>query len=131
MFIVAFLAVVIGAMFLLLVFYTRVFTPDRQGVANAPLGEQIRSQNEVPRLPAGLKLQVLPQVDLTNMKLEEDAILNSYGWVNREKGVVRIPVAKAIDIIAKKGLPSRPVSSETTAPVVRANIPSAEGGTMQ
>ena len=38
----------------------------------------------------------------------EDAILNGYGWVDPNKGIVRIPIAQAIDIVAQKGLPSKP-----------------------
>ncbi len=35
-------------------------------------------------------------------------ILNSYGWVDPDKGTVRIPIDQAIDIVAQKGLPSKP-----------------------
>ena len=37
-----------------------------------------------------------------------DAILDSYGWVDPDKGIVRIPIDQAIDIVAQKGLPSKP-----------------------
>ena len=33
--------------------------------------------------------------------------LNSYGWVDREHGVVRIPIEQAIDLLATRGLPAR------------------------
>lgn len=41
------------------------------------------------------------------MRAEEDKILNSYDWVDKEKGIVRIPIQRAIDILASKGLPAR------------------------
>ena len=39
---------------------------------------------------------------------DEDAILNTYGWVNPNTGTVRIPIDQAIDMVAQKGLPSKP-----------------------
>ncbi len=46
-----------------------------------------------------------PVLDLRAIRAEEDKVLNSYGWVDQPKGVVRIPIAQAIDILAKRGLP--------------------------
>ncbi len=43
----------------------------------------------------------------------EDAILNSYGWVDQKNGIARIPISRAIDIIAARGLPARPTSTAT------------------
>jgi hypothetical protein len=51
---------------------------------------------------------VYPRVELQQLRDDEDAILNSYGWVDPNKGIVRIPIDQAIDIVAKKGLPSKP-----------------------
>ena len=35
-------------------------------------------------------------------------MLHSYGWVDSAKGIVRIPIDQAIDIVSQKGLPSKP-----------------------
>lgn len=51
---------------------------------------------------------VYPRVELKELHDDEDAILNSYGWVDPNKGTVRIPIDQAIDIVAAKGLPSKP-----------------------
>lgn len=59
-------------------------------------------------LPPEPRLQAQPKVELKDLRADEDAILNSYGWVNPDKGVVRIPIDQAIDIVAQKGLPSKP-----------------------
>jgi hypothetical protein len=32
--------------------------------------------------------------------------LNSYAWVGQQGGAVRVPIDKAIDLLAAKGLPS-------------------------
>lgn len=43
------------------------------------------------------------------MKLreEQNATLNSYGWMDRSNGVVRIPIQLAMDLLAQRGLPAR------------------------
>ena len=42
------------------------------------------------------------------MQSEEGAALEGHGWVDREKGVVHIPVERAMDLIAARGLPASP-----------------------
>ena len=46
-----------------------------------------------------------PTAELARMKQEELGRLNDYGWVDRKAGVAHIPVERAIDILAKTGLP--------------------------
>lgn len=55
--------------------------------------------------PPEPRLQVRPRVELKDLRADEDAILNGYGWVDPNKNLVRIPIDEAIDILAKKGLP--------------------------
>jgi hypothetical protein len=57
--------------------------------------------------PPEPRLSVKSGEELAAMRAEETKILNSYDWVDRDKGVVRIPIARAIEIIAQKGLPAR------------------------
>jgi hypothetical protein len=52
-------------------------------------------------------LQVYAAEDLQEMRAAEDAALNGYGWVDKEAGIARIPVEKAIEVLANKGLPVR------------------------
>ena len=40
-----------------------------------------------------------PLVDLETLRAREDAQLNSYGWVDRNAGVVRIPIDRAIELL--------------------------------
>ena len=49
------------------------------------------------------------------MREEERDRLSSYGWVDRKAGIARIPVDRAIEILAKKGLPT-PQERGVTAP---------------
>jgi len=71
-------------------------------------------------LPPSPRLESTPVQDLKAMRDAEDKILKSYGWVDQSNGVVRIPIARAIDLLAQKGLPARPqngVQSASTASV--------------
>jgi hypothetical protein len=61
----------------------------------------------------GTRLQVDPKNELRQMRAAEDAMLNSYGWVDKDAGIVRIPVDRAMEILAKKGLPARKQEEKT------------------
>ena len=60
------------------------------------------------QLPPEPRLEKTPTLDLKAFRAEEDRVLNSYGWIDRQKGVVRVPIDRAIDLLAQHGLPSRP-----------------------
>jgi hypothetical protein len=42
------------------------------------------------------------------MRAAEDVMLNSYRWIDREARIVGIPIDRAIEVLAEKGLPVRP-----------------------
>ena len=75
--------------------------------------EYSRQETPVPRLARereatpGARLQVDANKNLRQMRAGEDAVLNSYGWVDKDSGTVRIPIERAMEILAKKGLPAR------------------------
>jgi hypothetical protein len=48
-------------------------------------------------------LQKNPQDDLRRFEREQRAALSGYGWVDRSKGLVRIPIEEAMRIIAARG----------------------------
>lgn len=60
--------------------------------------------NPVPPAPL---LQVSPNQDLKHTRQTEGIILDSYHWVDKDAGIVGIPVEQAIKILAKRGLPAR------------------------
>ena len=63
---------------------------------------------EAPKPPPEPRLQVNPRQDLADLRAKEDRTLNTYGWVDRNAGVVRIPIDEAIRLILQRGLPARP-----------------------
>jgi hypothetical protein len=48
------------------------------------------------------------------MKKEDLGRLADYGWIDRTKGIGHIPIDRAIDILAEKGLP--PTGTDGPAP---------------
>lgn len=53
------------------------------------------------------RLQANPARELEEMRAQEDALLHSYGWVDREHGVIRVPIEKAMQMTLERGLPTR------------------------
>jgi hypothetical protein len=58
-------------------------------------------------------LQVDDVADMNKLKAENEEILNSYSWVDKNSGVVRVPIQQAIDQVAQKGLPVRQQPTES------------------
>jgi len=53
------------------------------------------------------QLQQRPIPDLKEFHAEEDKLLSGYAWVDQKRGLVRIPIDRAMDVLAKRGLPAR------------------------
>jgi hypothetical protein len=47
-------------------------------------------------------LEVNETIDLAELHRREDVILNSYGWVDKKHGVVRLPIDRAMDVLVKR-----------------------------
>jgi hypothetical protein len=62
---------------------------------------------EAHRLPPEPRLQTNPRRDLADLRAREDETLNGYSWVDRNAGIVRIPIEEAIKKTLEKGLPAR------------------------
>jgi hypothetical protein len=58
-------------------------------------------------LPPAPRLQVSSGQDLLELRAREATALNGYRWVNKDLGVVGIPVERAIELLAQRGLPVR------------------------
>jgi len=47
---------------------------------------------------------------------KQDKILDSYDWVDPKNGVVRIPIERAMELLAQRGLPVLPQAAAAQAP---------------
>ena len=70
------------------------------------------------RQPAtGPLLQLDPPQQKFDMEAREEQVLTTYDWVDREQGLVRIPIDRAIAILAKQGqLPKIDTTGAATKP---------------
>lgn len=82
-----------------------------------------RASGKVP-VPPEPRIQASPSADLREMRAGEDAQLNSYGWVDRKNGIVSIPIDRAIELTAQRGIPPQR-SAEST------NVCAAQSATWQ
>ena len=57
----------------------------------------------LPDAPPEPRLQTSPPQDLAAMRREEDALLHGVGWIDRRAGVVRIPIERAMELVARGG----------------------------
>jgi hypothetical protein len=62
------------------------------------------------------RLEVDERGQLNGIRLDEEKILYSYGWVDEKAGTVRIPIDRAMDLIAQRGLPVRPQGAVSADP---------------
>jgi hypothetical protein len=58
--------------------------------------------------PAGPRLETSPKADADRLRAAERERLEHFGWIDRANGVVRIPVARAMQLLAERGIPGWP-----------------------
>jgi hypothetical protein len=68
-----------------------------------------------PRLPPEPRLQQFPANEIDDFRRSEDSRLNGYGYVNKDAGVVHIPIAEAMRLTVERGLPSRTEDANQSA----------------
>jgi len=90
----------IGALGLLLPTLAQLGFQARQRAENPPPNPLRASAGR--ELPPSPRLQVNPTRDLAEYRAEQEEILASYGWVDRNAGIVRIPIERAMDLVAER-----------------------------
>jgi hypothetical protein len=50
--------------------------------------------------------------DVADLHLREDLLLNNYSWVDSSQGKVRIPIDRAMELLAERGLPVAPAAEQ-------------------
>lgn len=51
------------------------------------------------------RLQATPQRDLAEFEARMTRELTHYGWIDREAGIVRLPIDRAMALLVERGLP--------------------------
>jgi len=81
--------------------------------AQSPLAQQTTTDTrtvepgDVTKFPQP-RLETHETAEIDSFRLKEAQTLHSYGWVDEQAGVVRIPIDRAMELLAQRGLPTRP-----------------------
>ena len=85
-------------------------TADVRQLGNLPSSPEL--QNKVAEITKSFPTPRLQtddgNQDVTDLHAREDLLLDNYSWVDRSQGKVRIPIERAMELIAQKGLPVAP-----------------------
>jgi hypothetical protein len=82
--------------------------PVRVRPPGAGVGSPAQTPAALPRQEPTPPLSGTPWTDLAALRRVEAQRLSSHGWVDRQRGIARIPIDEAMDLLARRGLPSRP-----------------------
>ena len=64
-------------------------------------------------LPPAPRLQVGNAGDFEQLRKKEEEALNQYGWVDKNAGIVRIPVSRAMELLAERGLTAKKAAAKS------------------
>jgi hypothetical protein len=68
---------------------------------------RIVEQGDIKKFPQP-RLETDETTEINNFRMQQEQTLNSYGWVDQSAGVARIPIDRAMALLAQRGLPTRP-----------------------
>jgi hypothetical protein len=80
----------------------------REDLTSNAVMEQNQLNQMVQRFPTPRLQTDDGNQEIAEMHAREDLLLNHYSWIDRSSGKVRIPISRAMEIIAKGGLPVAP-----------------------
>jgi hypothetical protein len=73
------------------------------------------------RTPPEPRLEPYPLFPRQRLRAEEEGVLTTYGWVDKDRGVVRVPIDRAMDLLVQHGLPpAKPMPAAAPAPMAAA-----------
>lgn len=90
--------------FLFGLFFVFQYLKNREAEAGLPLSPSALVNNQ--KLPPEPRLQSHATQDMREFRAVEDRAMHEYAWIDPDKGIVRIPVDRAMELIAQRGLPA-------------------------
>jgi hypothetical protein len=106
-------------------------TGKREDLTSNAVMEQKQLNQMVQRFPTPRLQTDDGNLEIAEMHAREDLLLDYYSWVDRSSGKVRIPIARAMQLIAQHGLPvateeqTEPLMAGDKAPVLA--VPLTDG----
>ncbi len=95
----------------------------RQDLTSNAVMEQNQLNQMVQRFPTPRLQTDDGNQEIAEMHAREDLLLDNYSWVDRASGKVRIPISRAMQIIAEHGLPVAPQEEQTEPLMAGDRIP--------
>lgn len=62
-------------------------------------------------LPPPPRIQPDPGADMQSYRQSQENLLDTYGWIDRQNGIVRMPIDRAMELLLERGLPTRPAGA--------------------
>ena len=93
----------------------------RQERVDKPLPPQVVIN--LKRIPPEPRLEPDPLDLRRELRAQEDALLKSYGWVDRTAGSVHIPIDRAMEIVLERGVPGGKAMAAAAAPAMSGQKP--------
>jgi len=108
---------ILGTMFLtaLVVVPMYRFLGRREAAEQRPAASVLRPDAVAPAASIP-KLVVSEPAVLAEFRAQEEALLAGWGWVEKDKGIARMPIGEAMKIVAERGLPTFPAPEPTPPP---------------
>ena len=57
--------------------------------------------------PVPPQLQANPAIDMDELRRRDQELLNSYGWVDKKAGIIRIPLDRALELTLERASKTR------------------------
>jgi hypothetical protein len=118
---VAFLGVVLLGFIAIIGYFVPWFVFDFMAIRTEDQGPPPSPLLSADQTPPPPRLQVHAPADMARMRAAEEQRLSTYSWADRPNGVVRIPIQRAMSLLAERGL-GTPQQNQTsgTAPSQKA-----------
>jgi hypothetical protein len=87
--------------------YQRRHQPPQNPLVASEADTRRVSPEAIDRFPQP-RLERNERLEINDFRLHEEQTLYSYGWVDQQAGIVRIPIDRAMELIAQRGLSTTP-----------------------
>jgi hypothetical protein len=107
--------VVIRGIYKGLDYYSKSHQETAAPMMTVPTGDmRVINPSESQKFPEP-RLETNERMEINDFRLKEEQTLHSYAWVDKDAGTVRIPIERAMQLTAQRGLPVRPQAAEMAA----------------
>jgi hypothetical protein len=88
--------------------YAKTHEPPQNPLVKSTNGDtRVAAPQEADKFPLP-RLETNERSEFTPQLLKEEQVLRSYGWLDQKSGTAHIPIDRAMQLLAERGLPSAP-----------------------